>query len=196
MMCSVSGCSRPQKNRGWCHAHYKRWQTNGDVAAEVPVRGPRGQCSVDGCDRPHAGKGFCAAHYSRWLRDGGPGGPEVGARHEHCTVCGGPHLARGFCATHYSRWHKNGDPGPVEIRREATSYTGAHARIVRLYGRAADHACVDCGDCAEEWSYDHECSNERHDDVRGPYSMNPERYDPRCKSCHRRFDDHPFFSKS
>jgi hypothetical protein len=36
--CSVAGCGRPVAYRGWCGAHYHRWQRHGDVLAHIPLR--------------------------------------------------------------------------------------------------------------------------------------------------------------
>lgn len=35
--CKIDGCGRPIKGRGWCDAHYRRWQKHGDPKAHVPV---------------------------------------------------------------------------------------------------------------------------------------------------------------
>jgi hypothetical protein len=35
--CSVSGCGRPVRARGWCGAHYMRWYSRRDIREEVPV---------------------------------------------------------------------------------------------------------------------------------------------------------------
>lgn len=37
-MCSVEGCARPLKSRGYCAAHYKRVLAHGDPRADVPIR--------------------------------------------------------------------------------------------------------------------------------------------------------------
>lgn len=37
--CSISGCNRPARARGWCMAHYDRWRRHGDVLADVPIGG-------------------------------------------------------------------------------------------------------------------------------------------------------------
>lgn len=31
--CAIEGCATPAKARGWCNAHYKRWQKYGDPTA-------------------------------------------------------------------------------------------------------------------------------------------------------------------
>lgn len=28
-ICSIEGCERPARSRGWCHMHYERWRRNG-----------------------------------------------------------------------------------------------------------------------------------------------------------------------
>lgn len=30
MKCSIGGCEKEAAGRGWCHAHYKKWQAYGD----------------------------------------------------------------------------------------------------------------------------------------------------------------------
>ena len=48
-------------------------------------------------------------------------------------------------------------------------------------------ACADCGAPAVDWSYDGTDPAERTDRGRGyRYSLDPARYRPRCRSCHRR----------
>ncbi len=54
-----------------------------------------------------------------------------------------------------------------------------HARIVKNHGKAKNYKCVDCGKQAEEWSNikDH------------IYTDKIEDYLPRCKKCHRKYDN-------
>jgi hypothetical protein len=79
-------------------------------------------------------------------------------------------------------------------RADVVGYLGAHDRLRRDRGRAKEHQCVDCGDQAEQWSYDHADPDELSgtQGTKGttpyPYSLKPEHYDPRCKSCHVAFD--------
>lgn len=71
-------------------------------------------------------------------------------------------------------------------------YFGAHARVRTLRGRAEDHPCVDCGEPAQDWSYDHTDPDERvgtKGTGRGlAYSLNASHYQPWCKPCHGAFD--------
>lgn len=39
-LCSIPDCCKPVRNRGWCNAHYQRWQAYGDP--NHPVRTPPG----------------------------------------------------------------------------------------------------------------------------------------------------------
>lgn len=70
--CEVEVCKQPGRTRGWCHAHYARWQRHGDVREDIPLRGYAAvtECSVEGCDNPSLTRGWCGAHYQRWLRHG------------------------------------------------------------------------------------------------------------------------------
>lgn len=67
--CSVEGCERDAKTRGWCHAHYHRWRSHGDVRADVPLRAT-GPCEVEGCDRQRYARGYCGTHYKRLVLTG------------------------------------------------------------------------------------------------------------------------------
>ena len=72
------------------------------------------------------------------------------------------------------------------------SYGSAHVRVSKARGAAREYDCVDCGGAAEHWSYDHADP----DEVTGPsasgrlvpYSLKVDHYEPRCATCHRRFD--------
>lgn len=38
-VCSIEGCERPHKARGWCPGHYSRWLATGEVRPELPLGG-------------------------------------------------------------------------------------------------------------------------------------------------------------
>lgn len=75
--------------------------------------------------------------------------------------------------------------------REVVTYAGAHQRLRRLRGSAADYVCVDCGGSAADWSYTGESTDELVDNALSTplrYSLNLDDYEPRCRSCHLRLD--------
>lgn len=70
-LCSIEGCDKPAKGRGWCAAHWWRWRNHGDPIALAPKPVKPARCSVEGCDNGPTGKrGMCNAHYLRWYRHG------------------------------------------------------------------------------------------------------------------------------
>jgi hypothetical protein len=79
--CSVEGCDRPHKGRGYCDAHLKRLRKYGDpLATGRPSYEPI--CSIEGCSRGRAKREWCDTHYQRWKKHGDPlmrrpGGPPV-----------------------------------------------------------------------------------------------------------------------
>jgi len=87
IQCAVEHCSAPVSCKGWCRAHYRRWQRWGD-----PLGGRSGPrlCSIDGCDEKHYGLGWCSAHYAAARR-------KSSERVTACSRCGGTVYARGLC---------------------------------------------------------------------------------------------------
>ena len=107
------------------------------------------------------------------------------------TGCGRPVRSRGWCATHYRRWQRHGDPQAersiAQRNHNGTSYTAVHRFLRRELGPANAALCADCGSGAVCWSYDGTDPSELTDPRRGVrYSLAPERYRARCRSCHRR----------
>lgn len=62
--CSVNGCDRPTKARGYCSKHYQQQA----VAYRVSQR----TCSIEGCNSPHRSRGYCNSHYLRLRKRGTP----------------------------------------------------------------------------------------------------------------------------
>ena len=71
--CSVDGCPKAARNRGWCSAHYERWRRNGEPgpAGDARLR-PAVPCSIDGCETVAKVRGWCPKHYSRYKAHGDP----------------------------------------------------------------------------------------------------------------------------
>lgn len=68
-----------------------------------------------------------------------------------------------------------------------SSYWTMHRRVRALRGPASAHLCAGCGASAAVWSYDGRGPDEHRDPARGRrYTLDPGRYQARCRSCHRR----------
>ena len=201
--CAVADCGKIVDARGYCASHYRRFRAYGK--ADVPLQRQSGrQCSLDGCDRPHESQGFCSLHVSRLRKNGDPG-PVGRINQKYPDSCQAEGCKRspktgskGWCGTHYSRLRRTGSVDTRGIsghdapnwRGEDISYRAAHKRIATARGAASQHNCVDdCGQTATHWSYDYSDPNEKTDSNTGyVYSLDPERYFPRCGSCHKKFD--------
>lgn len=150
-------------------------------------------CSIDGCDKPVHAHSVCGPHYQRWRRrqDDAPA----------CSIegCEDRVAGRGWCNKHWKRWKRTGDPQHVcDLRGarnpcwrgDAITYMGMHDRVRALRGKASDCICR-CGAPATDWAYTHDCPNEktgRAGRIVAPYSTDPNRYVPMCKSCHTALD--------
>lgn len=65
--CTIEGCERPLKGRGFCNTHLERLRKHGTT--DLIVRSPQ-SCGVPGCERPFHAKGYCSAHIGRLERYG------------------------------------------------------------------------------------------------------------------------------
>lgn len=157
-------------------------------------------CAVDSCTREARARGWCKMHWKRWRTHGDPNYSRPAPPPKpSCAVddCGRPKHAYVYCSKHYQRWKANGDPSivgdhyPGRPRLDRPSYAGAHKRLLRERGRAANYACATCGSPAHEWSYNGGDPEGFIEDYRGTliaYSTDQDLYSPRCRPCHRRMD--------
>lgn len=158
-------------------------------------------CAIDGCDYPTRWRDLCNAHSVRFLRTGERGGKvnRRGPKRAHwCEAdgCDKPHYCGGLCSRHYQQLRMRGELEPPRLvgeqhpswRGDEVAYRTVHTRLQSQRGPASARACVDCGLTADEWSYDHKADVEFFDDNGSPYSTDLTHYEPRCRSCHKRFD--------
>lgn len=176
-VCNVSGCTReagvPGSARGWCRAHYRRWQRYGTVNESsrrtLTWRGVA--CAVVDCEDRAYGHGYCQPHWSKWRRTGDP----LGSIPKAAPVCmedGCDKLAkaRGLCSTHYSRWRRRDQiaasaekrQAAVEDRKRLCERCGASFSVQRstALGRYCSVSCknvamekkiaLSCGQCGLE----------------------------------------------
>lgn len=133
-ICTVEGCERTMKARGFCVNHYQRW-----YVLQQP------NCTIDGCERRARSRTWCELHYQRWLNHGDPLAmlPHGGWNHARqptlqCTVprCSRPHSCRGFCEKHYHRFQIHGDPNVMLIGERGTGWVNANGyRSFMINGR-------------------------------------------------------------
>ena len=70
-LCTIDGCDRPAKARGWCGMHWKRWRRHGETGEAAPLRHKQdGVCSAPDCRLPAHAFSLCHTHYNRQTRFG------------------------------------------------------------------------------------------------------------------------------
>lgn len=118
-ICSIEGCGKRVDSRGWCRAHYRRWQRHGDPLGGTASKGALMQWVMDvamaheadecltwpfgrdghGRGSMHVdGKHIRASRYICMLAHGEPETPDLDAAHS----CGNGHL--GCVAKKHLRW--------------------------------------------------------------------------------------------
>ncbi|MET9748954.1 hypothetical protein ABZZ92_25045 [Streptomyces ardesiacus] len=112
--------------------------------------------------------------------------------------CGRPHRVRGLCLAHGQRVRVHGHPQADKPLRshasrnwkgEDVSYIGAHNRVTREHGKAAEWKCAcGCGRQANDWAYLGTDAAAKVDETGRLYSVSPDHFAPLAKTCHRRFD--------
>ena len=144
--CSVEGCEEPVWSRGWCHPHYERWRSTGDVRPGDPVRRrarpvPGTLCVVPDCSEKPKALGRCNAHYLQWRKENVPR-PECGF-----PECGRPVDSHGYCPGHAHLFRAGKELRPLRPERPDTctvpgcddphqglGYCNRHYILFKLYG--------------------------------------------------------------
>lgn len=105
--CTVPGCTRPHKARGYCPAHLQRWMRGVEVAVPLRARDttPKEHCSEPDCLEPVKAKGRCKMHYARLLRHGHTKYPDRKRPPKPCSIAGCENhaYAGALCSQHYAR---------------------------------------------------------------------------------------------
>jgi hypothetical protein len=154
-------------------------------------------CTFEDCSKPYRCKGLCRTHYEQWRS----GRPLFTRTPKKCSFdgCGRPHKAQGLCSQHYMRLLRTGDASTVRVAQQklgpesihwagdGITYDGFHRRLRRTKGLASTHQCVECGESAYHWSYDH-TDPDQIISPKGPFSTDLDRYQPMCVPCHSKFD--------
>lgn len=117
-----------------------------------------------------------------------------------CLICPDQHYGLGFCRLHYRRKVKGQDLNGLNRfcswRPVKTSHT-AHKRVYRLWGKAAQYSCIECGGPAKQWAYDGTDPTQGYGPTASAgqygkywsfFSSYPEFYMPMCSRCHSRRD--------
>jgi len=169
--CIADGCDRAAQclDRTVCLMHYKRFKRHGDLTTVgrkwSPPNPDKAECAVTECSTAEDGaSGYCKMHGTRLRRHGNP--IVTIATTDRAFPVGGFHYA----------WSGSN-----------ATYRAMHQRVKKLRGKASDYACVDCGQNAAQWSYDHSDESQI-DGHPGPYSIDANRYRPMCVKCHKGFD--------
>lgn len=113
--CTVPGCERPHKARGYCPTHYAQHFRGRPVTEAIRsrVRAKPEECSEAGCSEPVKAKGLCRAHYQRLLRHGHTRYRDRKRPPKPCSVAGCENhvYAKGLCNSHYVRQRKRAHRG-------------------------------------------------------------------------------------
>lgn len=72
--CSVDGCSKLHKSRGYCGAHYENFRRTGNPYSlhEQKAMRPKPICTIDGCGNVVNSRSLCKRHYQNLLTLGQP----------------------------------------------------------------------------------------------------------------------------
>ncbi|RUV65859.1 hypothetical protein EOA64_00505 [Mesorhizobium sp. M1A.F.Ca.IN.022.02.1.1] len=127
-LCSIPDCGKPSINiRGWCSAHYMRWNRHGDpLFIKKPAKSPRAECSVDGCKGRVKARSFCNAHYVRFSRHGDPCGGSTGNGEVRRWLDNVAIPYRGRECLTFPYYRRPDGYGHVNISRQ---YMGAHVYV-------------------------------------------------------------------
>ena len=59
--CSIDGCKRPYRAKGYCNSHSKKWRRG-----ELPKKAHYKTCGETNCRKPMGKFGMCQTHFDAW----------------------------------------------------------------------------------------------------------------------------------
>lgn len=108
--CTVQGCDRQHKARGYCQTHYMQFKRGAPITEAIRSRErvKPDVCVEEGCHEPVKAKGLCKAHYQRLLRHGHTKYRDRKRPAKTCSEPGCDNIlySNGVCSIHYSRVRK------------------------------------------------------------------------------------------
>ena len=156
MTCTVEGCHRPKRARGWCYKHWKRWRRNGHPTA-TPPRKPRSDAAGHGTRRMYDDHGCrcnaCAwaasVYYYQWKENGGRTRVPVDQVVEHIELL----MADGWTLQAIAREAGIGPSTPWHLRSgRQQSVNRATADKITALPLAAERRWLDPGPLADAFS--------------------------------------------
>lgn len=109
-VCTLAGCGRPHKARGYCQTHYMQFKRGATPVGPIKHRASvkPDACHEDGCREPVKAKGVCKMHYQRLLRHGHTKYRERATPPKTCLIetCDSHSYAKGLCHAHYLKQRK------------------------------------------------------------------------------------------
>lgn len=135
-LCSVSGCGRSSRVKGFCFKHYLRWRAHGDPQTVLRVH--NAACEAPGCECRAKRRGedrkrfFCAAHWADDVLQRRRAAADQRTR--TCANCGA-----GFIPKVYNRVTYCSRDCSFEHRKRFTEYRRAARR------EASARVCEVCG---------------------------------------------------
>ena len=109
-VCTMAGCDRPHKARGYCQTHYMQFKRGITPVGPIRsrVREKPVECVEDGCSEPVKSKGLCKMHYQRFLRHGHTMYRNRKKPTKQCLIdgCDNVLYAKDLCHAHYIKQRK------------------------------------------------------------------------------------------
>ena len=109
-VCTMAGCDRPHKARGYCQTHYMQFKRGITPVGPIRtrVREKPVECVEDGCSEPVKSKGLCKMHYQRFLRHGHTMYRNRKKPAKQCVIsdCDSVLYAKSLCHAHYIKQRK------------------------------------------------------------------------------------------